>query len=416
MRMDSDKRFLQVFSLFFCSLMTLICGAQTATQDQQNPDRTSHSVRGDLRYELVFPDSYDGRIKWKFAEYEQITTSQERAFVADLNRWGALGYKLVASVYGLPTAIVVQDEGRYVYDTFETRSSVPYVKNGLREDLEKVNDSSFRLVDHLLISRQCNVSDLNDPVLIESCQFRDLFIIEKLGLSKKNVKQMVISSSPGWGSRTSVDLTAGVNAKLKEGFYPVKLISKFEVALERGELSEELNQDKLEFEVISSDSTADLEKKVNEIARQGFRLAFAENGIALLYRNETTSGVPASYKWVRADKNGLDKELNKLEQLSARYCTVYPDDNGIKNSLIFEVGPQSSHKPSEFKSLHFSFDFKEKPSQERVYVDLDPPSKEQLRRMNDLAKGGFVVRGLFQSDRIRISDGAQFYVLLERAR
>jgi hypothetical protein len=62
-----------------------------------------------------------------------------------------------------------------------------------------------------------------------------------------------------------------------------------------------------------------LKKKVNELARQGYRLAFTHFEIAMMYRHRDTTA-PVSYIWLDSrKKKSFEQELTRLQDRGAIY-------------------------------------------------------------------------------------------------
>src|SRR5262249_1949241 len=76
------------------------------------------------KYKVVFPIGYE-RLPHKPKdpkEEERAIYSQRANFIEQLNKAGALGYRLVASVDTYPVAVVKLDKAQYEYAWFETIS------------------------------------------------------------------------------------------------------------------------------------------------------------------------------------------------------------------------------------------------------------------------------------------------------
>ena len=149
-----------------------------------------------------------------------------------------------------------------------------------------------------------------------------------------------------------------------------------------------------------------MEKKVAQLAKQGYRLALVNNGIAVMY---LTPGAvkPCSYVWLEAKKKDFETQLAQLQARGAVYRMTYPSSEGIENKLIFEQTAAGDGMRREYKVLKFEFQYVANSAEKKVHRDLTPASKETLKLMNALAGKGFVVRDLFISDEVS--------VLLERS-
>ncbi len=372
-------------------------------ESKRDPKSTSDIGAETPAYVLVFSPSYEGRIKWKFGEYEQMVRSERTSFIKEINKFARQGYKAVSSLPGTPIAIVRPDEAEYEYSWFETTSPTHFVKSGLAAKLEDGKSERFRVVEHSLIGHSCEHLYQEDPAFGEKCAYKDLFLIEKELNSKRHFEQMVIGSSPGWGAKPSIEMASEVDEKLADGFYPVSAISQFEILLERVKGEDDILKDKPDVQIVRSGwGTNNVQKRVNEFAKLGYRLAMTNHGIAVMYRNNETRSIPVSYVWMRADKRNFDKELAKLKAKGAVYQTTYPNEEGIRNTLIFEQNLDGKGKNAEFRILSFEFDRNEKETEGRVFIDLTPSSKEAVKKMNEWAKEGFVVRDLFDSGKVSV--------------
>lgn len=394
--------------VFFLIHVILAC---VNSQGQSGGKITSPLPYGDDAYNLIFARSYRGKnFTVGDEEARQGRASRLENFSTQLNVGNEPGYKLISVLNGWnPIAIVKADEILHEYDWFETTSSVRFAKSGFREKLAKMAEQSFRVVDHFFISQSCEFLDQENPTYGEKCIYKDLFLFEKKKGSKELLQQILIGSVPGWGNKPSVEMASEIDEKLAEGFYPVIAISKFEILLERAKDKDDILNDKPDVQVVRSEwGDSNLQKKINELAKQGYRLAMTNNGIAVMYRNSETSSIPVSYIWLRTDKQNFEKELVKLQENGAVYRTTYPTDKGSRNTLIFEQNLNGKGKRAEWRVLSFEFNSVENEAEGKVYVDLTPSSKEAVKMMNQLAKQGFVVRDLF--------DSGKASVILERTR
>jgi hypothetical protein len=180
-----------------------------------------------------------------------------------------------------------------------------------------------------------------------------------------------------------------------------------------------------------------VQKKVNELARQGYRLALIHNQIAVMRRSRDTTA-PVSYIWLDGmKKKTFEQDLARLQDSGAIYRMTYPDSDGAENTLIFEQPavearkrreyrvlsdrgrPQrpdhdvEARKRREYRVLKVEFQETENFAEQKVDIDLTPSSKETIKTLNSLVKEGFVVRDLFVSDDLAARRAS---VLLERTK
>lgn len=382
------------------------------TQSDESRRRTKFLVGEKNKYLFVFESSYEGKLggylpKEK-SEMMRARISGLKNFTEHLNEAGEEGYKIISALPTYEVAIMKTDETQYEFRLFETTGSAYFAKSGLKEKLEDLSQLGFRLVEHSQLFTSCAYIDSENPASGENCEYTDRFIAEKEKEKKKPREQILASTFPGWGAKPSVDLEKHINEKLGEGFYPVMAISKFEILFEKEKDKSENLDEKPDVKIIRSGWGKNLQKEINELAKQGFRLALTNNGIAVLYRNRETAQTPVSYHWLRADKKGFEKELINLQNKGTVYRTTYPNQHGTRNTLIFEQGISSNSKHGEFRILQFEFSSVENKPEGKVFTDLTPSSKEAVTKMNQLAEEGFVVRDLFYADGVK--------VILERLR
>ena len=361
----------------------------------QNPDK----------YKIVFVPDYEDK------------DSRLNKLIDLLNIEGNKGYKLVSAV-GSQAFLVKLDESQYEYNWFKTNSSVHFNKNGLKEKLKAASEIGFRIVYHNLLFSYCEPISAAEPYLGENCEYLDFYLLAREKDSRKPINQILVSSFPGWGAKPSVELEADIDKKLAEGFYPVNVFSPFEILLENTRSKEDLLNDKPDVEVVRSGwGRGDVMQKANDLAKQGYRLAMANNRIAVLYRNRETAQMPVSYIRLRADKKNFEKELAKLQKKGAVYNAIYPTAKGTQNTLVFEEKMDETGNETEFKVLKLEFISKENTDEQTVYEDLTPASKEKLKILNELVAQGFEARCMFDTENRKSKDKIRMFeigILLER--
>lgn len=390
---------------------------------QSNP----FGVDSDNKYKIIYDTSYEGKLGYSLkedSEWRQANYSRIKNFSGQLNELGGKGYKVISALPIELAAVVAPDETQYEYELFETVSPVFFAKVGLQEKLQEMSEKGFRLIAHSQLYPSCEARDSKDIAAGEDCEYTDRFLFEKEKGVKRNVEQVLVNTFPGWRAKPSVELEKQIDEKLAEGFYPVNVFSKFEILLEKTKDKDALLSDKPDVKVVRSSWTeSGFEDKVNELAKQGYRLAMASNGIAVMYRNTETAQNPCSYIWLKtasttwslkrkANKN-LEKDLAKLQAAGAVYRTTYPNEQGIEDRLIFERKLKDDGKRAEFKILKFEIDKKENQAEKKVYFELTPASKEAVKTMNVLGEEGFKVRDFFYSDGSS-STTDRFNIILER--
>ncbi len=371
-------------------------------------------------YRVVFPTGYEGKRSYRLdgekGESRRATVSLFSNFIEQLNKAGAQGFKVKSANYGgMIIAILKPDEVQHEYDWFETTSEFAFTIDGFEEKYREATNRGFRLIDDFLVDFDCEYRDPDNVALGQDCEWHHVFLLEReRGVEKP--KQFILAHDLRLGMRTgSAELTAQIKEQLANGFYPRAVFTKWEILLTQTEDSDELSTDIPEVEFVTSSFRNDVRKKVNELAKQGYKLAMIDGGAAVMYRYDK-SATPVSYFWLDATKKDFEKQLAKMQENGAVYRLLYRNHNGhtIEHQLVFEQGmvvPGGGQK-REYRVLKFEFriaeDSKLKSPEKKVEIDLTPASKETVKLMNSLAKEGFVVRDLFLTDKPS--------VLLERSR
>lgn len=378
------------------------------------------------KYKLVFPLGYEGRRFYvagkNVAELERAVRSVRDNFIEQLNKAGAQGYRLISATNSL-SGIMKLDEAQYEYAWFATTSNLFFAKIGFEENYTPLAKQGYRVVDHIFLSRLCEMDGptrytehgVDTSFQTEQCEYNDLFLLEREKGFETAREYKLLSSVPRWGGKPSVELSSAIGEHLAKGFYPTRLFSQFEILLEPVEKQDEQGlTERPEVQVIRSSEWRDnLWKRVNELAKQGYRLALTNDGVAVMYRAD--DGAPSvSYIELDATKKNFKKQLAELASGGAIYRMTYPNGKitGTENKLVFEQRlANNGGERREYKVLEFEFQNVENNIEKRVQTNLAPSSKETLKQMNELAKEGFILRDLFIS-RLYYSDKVS--VLLER--
>ncbi len=375
-------------------------------------------------YKLVFETNFEGEntfsAKPEKIDFEKTWRPWLDNFVEQLNKAGAQGYKFTSVIerwqpasghnnYPAPVAILKLDEVQHEYAWFVTTSESVFTISGFEQKYTELTKRGFHLADHFLIGGSCRSAGEG-----EDCKLNHLFLLEReKGVEK--LKQFILASSPvraGFKFRNEAELTAQIKEKLADGFYPSDVFSKWEILLSQTENTEEPSTESPDVQVVMHLGLKSVQKKVNELAKQGYRLLLVNSGIAVMYRRSDTA-TPVSYIWLNAKGKEFEKELAQLQAQGAVYRMTYPDEEGKENNLIFEQKDVDDGTRREYEVLKFGFqvveDLNLKNGREKeVHIDLTPASKETIKLMNSSVKDGFVVRDLFLTDKPS--------VLLERSR
>jgi hypothetical protein len=372
------------------------------------------------KYRLVFTTRYQGSFSYR-SEDEALLGRRAALdnFAEHLNRAGAQGYRVITSLKADP-AIVALDQYQFEYAWTETHSREAYLMPGFAGTYALLAKKGFRLSAHSLLYGYC------EPLDADRCYYGDFFLFERRKGDEAPREHAYARSERG-STRNDDALTAEVRAKLAEKFYPAHLLSKIEILLEREPAEPALAEAGTEVRVVRSNSFSgrdELPKKVNELARQGFRIALADYEIALMYRRPGAAA-QFSYVWVKSSKKEFEQEVAKLQEDGAVFRMTYPDSNGTRRALIFEQGPSGTAARREYRVLRFELQTRGNSAEQVLEAALAPASAETQKELNRLAAEGFAVLALVDMDKLKFTKPSreregmvseEFAVLLERKR
>lgn len=350
------------------------------------------------RYRLVFTTRYLGAFSYR--SDDELLLARRSAFdnfVENLNRAGAEGYRLVTSLKGDP-AVVALDRQQFEYAWTETSSRVAHLKPGFAGTYAQLAKKGFRLAAHSLLYAYC------EPLYADRCAYRDFFLFERRK-GDEAPREHAYARGERRGERNDEALTEAVRSKLAEGFYPARPLSKLEILLEREPPDPALAEAGAEVRVVRSSSfweRDELPKKVNELARQGFRLALADYEIAVMYRRPGAPPQPG-YVWLRTSKKEFEQELAGLQEAGAVFRASYPDANGTRRALIFEQAPAGRGARHEYRVLRFELQTRSDSAGQSMLTDFAPSSAGAQKELNRLAAEGFEVLALFDADRFKLT-------------
>ncbi len=378
--------------------------SQGTAPSRSDKKSTSVSEREGDEYDIVFSTSHDGDIRWKHVDYEQATHSDEASFVKEINRAAAQGFRFLYSLGGYSLTVVKRDETEYEYVGVETTSDMSLVTAGLDEKYLPLSRQGYHIVSNTTNGLEnCSTNSITKENV---CKYRHFFLLEREKGVQKPREQSLIYSIPGWKMKMGVELTDQVREGMSQGFYPTIVFSRSEMLLERAETSGQPGDDKPEVKVVTSGWHDDVKKKINDLAKEGYRLALISNGVAVMYRRGDAA-TQVSYVWVDTNKKDFENKLAEMQGQGAIYRMCYPDPQGMLNALIFELRAGEAGHRREYKTIKLDLQQEEDRTENKVHIELTSASKANLRTINELAKEGFVVRGLF--------DFGKVGVLLERS-
>jgi len=360
----------------------------------------SDSASQDDKYKLIFPVFYEGGIGKGFENPRpNITTDREMVSVfEELNRVGAEGYRFVAANNNYSAVVVKLDEGRYEYRSIITSSRNLYEKIGFSKNHELLAGQKFQFINNSMTFGYCLNVAVEDP---EDCHYEDLFLYEKENNGKLSPPMSGFVSIGGFRQSPEAEMEAEIKEKMANGFLPVAAFSIYEIWLRKTADPDALRADVPEIKAVRSvRSRQHLSGKINDLARQGFRLGIITSGLAIMYRHQKETAT-AAYVWLGARKKNFEKDLAELAALGAIYRATYPNNFGEKETLVFEVPQAAPVKKREYKVLRF--DFTAKPNGDGTLRRvLTPESEENLKTLNQLARENFIVCDVFYTGKVSL--------------
>ena len=365
------------------------------------------------KFKFVFAKSVKGKATSSdLAEYKRNITACLDSLVEEMNRAGADGYRLVSAARIGFVALMKLDEGQYQYRHFEIINNFTRWRADFNQEHEELTRDGFRFVDFFSIYTTREVFNPQVSTKAED-EFTNLFLYEKERGRRRANKQLLVTAGRNAGEQASAELSARIGEKFAEGFYPISVLSPFEILLEQVADKNDLLDDQPEVQIIDEAQAGNIKRKVNALAKQGYRIGLVNNGIFVMYRRRHTSLPPVSYDWLQPHKKGFEKELAQVQAQGAIYRAVYVSlSDDFRNKLIFEVPQIGVNPPREYRIIKFDFDYTENEAENKTYYELTAASKEKWRTMERLIEEGFEMRDLST-----VTDGKLVYnvnLLLER--
>jgi hypothetical protein len=380
----------------------------------------AHSADANI-YKLVFLTAYSRKSTYKWDKEKDIKAfGQDReaalnSFIAELNKFGSQNYKVELVLDGdVPVAVLKSVNQQYEYNWFETDSYLDKALTGSGHIYPTLTAKGFHLFEHDPFIVPCEIAN-------EVCNTYDNFFLERAKGAEQPVQHRFISKGPVqfWHEgKLTRELLKQINAGLNAGLYPAQLLNPYDLLLESPANDHKPLTDRWDLQLARNTSIwgngnrDNLPKNVSKLAAQGYRLMMIGDGMALMNR-PTGAATPVSYVWMTTYKRDFEQQLAQLQAQGAIFRMVYTRINALGTilpQLIFEIPAGSDGKQREYKVLKFSLYETQTAVNGRIesHIDLAPDSKDIEERLNDLARAGFVVRGLFIA--------AGYNILLERAK
>ena len=182
------------------------------------------------------------------------------SFIEQVNVAGARGYRLVTASGFFPFAILKLDEVQYEYGWFVSRygrfdwAFAPQEKKGLR------------LVGHFPVDINCDDEG--------ACDESYMSLVERVKGAEQQGEHFLVTRGR---KESDTEMLNQINQKISEGFHPAWLIDDTSIFFEKSEAKDQLWRDQPDVKIVRwgwlqllHDNT---EKKVNELAKEGYHLA-----------------------------------------------------------------------------------------------------------------------------------------------
>jgi hypothetical protein len=417
------RDFVRVTAVWLRAFLMLLPVAALSVSAQPGGSLTAPALAPPRRpsagdtYKLVFPTEYERKSSYKLDKrddreiFGRDREAEINGFIDELNKFGVRNYKVGFLLDSdLPVAVLESGDKRYEYAWFETDSYLNKALDGPGNKYSALNEKGFHLFEHDLFTVYCERAN-------EACNSYDNFFLERENGNDTPVRHRFISKGPVqvWHeAKLTREILTQTGDALRDGLYPAQALDPYSLLLESRAGADKPSADWRDLQiardtsVLGAANADNLPKNVNKLAAQGYRLTTVGYGMALMTR-PAGAATPVSYVWVNAGKKDFEQEVARLQARGAIFRTAYPNIDGTMQQLIFEL-PAAGGAPREYKVLKFTLYVAERAANGRSHlrIDLSPDSKDTEKKLNDLAREGFVVRGLFVSD--------TYSILLERSK
>ncbi len=375
-----------------------------------NPNFETGQTSEMLRF--VYPTSYEGKCHREkkypgrcFALGEEVFLLRTRSgienFIEQVNKLGEQNYRLDTVKWGAyPVGFVKPADNQYEYAWLEIDSRLFTIENGFNKEITGFAERGFRIIEYKKLSRTCSYSSKYQGMeseQIQICSYVDAFLFEKEKPATELPRRILVRGDGSWSGTSSEKLTKQINEKLSEGFFPVATAPGFELLLEHSSDKAEFSAEKPELLVVEFDK----KKKINELAKQGFRLELINDAMALMIRREKNT-VPVSYVWLKSKNKNFAAEFAALTGKGAVYHSVIPNDYGGIEAFVLEQSIEKPIRRREYKLLELDFLEVENPVENQIESQLKPSAMESLKTVDELLKQGFKLREIFYLDKMTI--------------
>lgn len=345
-------------------------------------------------YELTRGQKVDPDQQWK---------SYTAGFIDELNRIGAQGYRVISLAWSPRLAVLKRADQQYEYSIIPISNHKRIADGDAQFGSEYAAwaQKGFRVADYTVFYDWCWPGQWNEngnwePV---DCTYRAEALLERRK-SAASPHGFEIVSAPLTLSKEKIEI--GLEERLsnarKRELYPTHMLTRFQLLTQSSIGDVDFIGDEYETEIVSSD----VQKRINELAQQGYRLLLRPLSLqaAIMHRKKGTT-VPASYIWVSERK--LERELPELQRRGLIYRMSYGCAVGTLSQphMIFEQPSDKDGKQREYKTVG-------------IDLNLSSPSINITSELNRLTKEGFEVRDFFACEMSDKKKSSRARILLER--
>lgn len=368
--------------------------------------------------------------------YKYVFSDNITSFVKKLNELGKCGYRLDKltkfplesgkkfAASKLAGIVKLDTQNKYEYDWFEAftpgelTTRLNYrAKKGfrLRDSVDSVEEACGRPENLITLPADDVEKAINTISETLNITFGKLFILERkneiiveLGDSR------IVIGRWGWGKSPTKELQQSLEKTVKSGFVPIDMgygkvgnrYAVFLVMTKDDSVSEYPIGNNLTYRILKSEYK--FEKKVNFLAKQGFKILFYDTygayGFVTMFKENQSSEL-VSYHWVDVIEKSWQDQISELSSQGAVYKTLGSTATSLycetfEGKLLFEKPLKDNGKRNEYKILKIS-DRTSHAGNKQISKDLTPTS-ETLQEFDDLVKEGYVISDLFYAEGINV--------------
>ena len=358
--------------------------------------------------------------------YRYVAPAAANDFARELNKLGACGYRL-ETVTHLPetarrksltgetedfatlklTGIVKSSKGTYQYDLLRVEPLADlesklneFAKNGFSfleiitfdgtvERYEYESGAEYKLPD-----KQFTIKQAKNLILLERGSDDSI----------QTPEYKVLKADTGIGKEPTEKMQALLAEAIKANFRPLatflsaslgnqKILDSYQAII----LEKSAESENSPIVFVRAAQRGSFKDRVNELARNDFKIKFVRANDGLMYRDErrsTSSGAPLVYRWLDTVSKNFEAELASLSETGAKFVGAAAGSYGFaETALVFE---QSADYQKRFEYQTVKIADAETPLFKKT------PVEDSLRQLNQLNAQGFVVKKIYYNGIITV--------------